>query len=176
MDDYRSSISHDNIYNLSEISANFFNKYTDPHIKDWCQRNHIIANNSANILNPKNPDYQRFIDAVTRKSIDPAQIVLTTNIRTYQQIFPNNLSFVKFMKFVLGVTYLLDPSKRLKLTRLEDIYPFIGITYFMYNKIDHSTLLNANPDNRALILQVLQDIRNLWTMFFYRKTNSHSNL
>jgi hypothetical protein len=75
------------------------------------------------------------------------------------------------MKFVLGLTYLLlDQSRNL---HLEGFYTFIGITYFVYNKIDHSSLLNFNLENKALILQ---DIRNLWSIFLFRKTDSHTNL
>src|SRR3954470_14763725 len=102
MHHYRSTIYHDNIDRVAEISANFFNKYTAPHIIHWCQRNHIIANNLTNILNPKDRDFQRFIDAITDQNIDPTRITLTVNIKTYQNNFPNNLtSLVTFMKFVL---------------------------------------------------------------------------
>lgn len=171
---YRSYISHDNIERVSEISASLFNLYTDPHIIIWCQQNQIIANNLTNILNPRDRYFQRFMDSVTSQRIDPTRIILTTDIQIYQQIFPNNLtSFITFMKFVLGLTYLLDPSRHWNLKHLEDVYPFIGITYFIYNKIDHSPLLNDNKEVKELILR---DIRNLWTMFFYRKTNSHTNL
>src|SRR6266498_277968 len=108
----RSSIYHDNINNVSRISANFFNRYTHQHIIYWCQLNHIIANNSMNILNPQSRDFQRFIDAVTSQNVDPTQITLIPNIQTYQQ----NLSVLSvnlktFMEFVLGLTYLLVPEK-----------------------------------------------------------------
>src|SRR5437762_1307645 len=103
---YRSYISHDNIERVSEISASLFNLYTDPHIINWCQQNQIIV---TNILNPRDRYFQRFMDSVTSQSIDPTRIILTTDIQIYQQIFPSLTSFVTFMKFVLGLTYLLDP-------------------------------------------------------------------
>ncbi|RIA94903.1 hypothetical protein C1645_817392 [Glomus cerebriforme] len=72
------------------------------------------------------------------------------------------------MKFVLGLTYILI---HLNPIHLEDFYPFIGITYFIYDKIYNSPLLNAY--NKGLILQ---DIRNLWSIFLFKKTNNHTNL
>src|SRR5687767_2906268 len=105
---YRTSIFYDNIDYISEIPANLFNIYTDPHIINWCQQNQIITN----ILNPRDRDFKRFMDSVTSQSIDPNRMTLTDNIEIYQRIFPYNLtSFTKFMKFVLGLTYLLDPSR-----------------------------------------------------------------
>src|SRR3954463_3380154 len=106
----RTSIYHDNIDNVSEILARFFNKYTDPHIIHWCLNNNIINNNANanNILMSKDRNFQRFVDAVTSQDVDPTQITLTNNIQTYQQIFPNDrTTFVTFMKFILGLTYLL---------------------------------------------------------------------
>ncbi|GET01036.1 hypothetical protein GLOIN_2v1773380 [Rhizophagus clarus] len=171
----RTSIYHDNIDNVSEILARFFNKYTDPHIIHWCLNKNIIDNKATNaneILKPKDRNFQRFVDAVTSQNVDPTRIILTSNTQTYQHIFPNDrVAFVTFMKFVLGLTYLLLYQSRNY--NLKDIYPFIGITYFMYNKIEHSSLLNSNPENKALILQ---DIRNLWSIFLLKKTNSHTNL
>jgi hypothetical protein len=167
----RTSIYHDNIDNVSEILAKFFNKYTNYHIINWCLKKNII-NNTNEILRPKDRNFQRFVDAVTSRIVDPTQIILISDVRTYQQIFPNGCTtLVTFMKFVLGLTYLLlDQTRNL---HLEGFYPFIGITYFVYNKIDHSSLLNSNLNNKALILQ---DIRNLWSIFLFRKTNSHTNL
>ena len=168
MHHYRFTIYYDNIDHVSEISAKFFNKYMEPRIIDWCRNNNL-----TNILNPKVREFQRFIDAITSQNIDPTKITLTVNVQNYQQIFPDNLmSLVTFMKFVFGLTYLLDPFRRLYLAYIEGVYPFIGITYFVYNKIDRSSLI-TDPNNKALILQ---DIRNLWTMFFFRKTDSHANL
>jgi hypothetical protein len=168
----RTSIYYDNIDNVSEILAKFFNKYTDSHIKEWCLNKNIINNITNNILRSKDRNFQRFVDAVTSQDIDPTQITITSNVQTYQQIFPNDCAtLVTFMKFVLGLTYLLlDKSGNLS---VEDIYPFIGITYFIYNKIDHSSLLNSDLNNKELILR---DIRNLWSIFLLRKTNSHTNL
>ncbi|GBC05295.1 hypothetical protein RclHR1_06160006 [Rhizophagus clarus] len=163
---HRTSIYHDNIDNISEILANFFNLYIMNLHED------VINNNATNaFLKPKDRNFQRFVDAVTSRNIDPTNLALTYNIQTYQQIFPNNLtSHVTFMKFVLGITYLLRNSS---VEHLEDVYPFIGITYFVYNKIENSPLLDSNLDNKSLILQ---DIRNLWSIFLFRKTPSHSNL
>ncbi|GET01039.1 hypothetical protein GLOIN_2v1773379 [Rhizophagus clarus] len=167
----RTSIYHDNIENVSEILANFFNKYTHSHIMNWYFNKNII-NNTNEVLRPKDRNFQRFVDAVTSQDVDPTQITLISDVQTYQQMFPNNCTtLVTFMKFVLGLTYLLlDPPRDL---HLEGFYPFIGITYYMYNKINHSSLLNSNLNNKALILQ---DIRNLWSIFLFRKTNSHTNL
>jgi hypothetical protein len=165
---YRSSISHDNIDNLSEILANFFNRYMDPHIMNWCRRKNVINDNVSKVLNPKDRNFQRFVDAVTNQNIDLTSLTLTDNIETYQQIFPINFtSLVTFMKFVLGVTYLLRNSD---VVHIEDVYPFIGVTYFFYSKIYNSLLL---LDNKSIILQ---DIRNLWSIFLFRKANSHANL
>jgi hypothetical protein len=167
----RTSIYHDNIDNLSDILARFFNKYTDPHILDWCLKKNIIKNTNE-ILRSKDANFQRFVDAVTSQDFDPTQIILTSNVQIYQQMFPNDrMTLVTFMKFVLGLTYLLlDQSINFN---LEDVYSFIGITYFMYNKIDRSLLLNSKLNNKNLILR---DIRNLWSIFLFRKTNSHTNL
>ncbi|CAB5382456.1 uncharacterized protein OCT59_003665 [Rhizophagus irregularis] len=165
---YRSSIYHDNIDNVSEILSNLFNTYMDPHIVNWCRHGNIINNNTTNVLNPRDRNFQRFVDAVTNQNIDPTKIILTDNAQIYQQIFLNNFtSLVTFMKFVLGITYLLRNSN---IVYLEDVYPFIGITYFIYNKIYNSQLL---LNNKSLILQ---DIRNLWSIFLFRKANSHTNL
>ncbi|CAB4383827.1 unnamed protein product [Rhizophagus irregularis] len=170
----RTSIYYDNIDNVSEILAKFFNRYTDSHILEWCLNKNIIDINNIknNILRPKDRNFQRFIDAVTNRNVDPTQITPTSNVQIYQKIFPDDrTTLVTFMKFILGLTYLLlDKSGNL---HVEDIYPFIGITYFIYNKIEHSSLLNSNPNNKALILR---DIRNLWSIFLFRKTNSHTNL
>jgi hypothetical protein len=169
----RTSIYHDNIDNISSILANFFNKYTNSHIIEWCLNKNIINNITNNILRPKDRNFQRFVDAVTSQDIDdPTQITITSNVQAYTQIFPNGCTtLVTFMKYVLGLTYLLlDQSRNL---HLEGFYPFIGITYFVYSKIDQSSLLNSNLNNKALILQ---DIRNLWSIFLFRKTNSHTNL
>jgi hypothetical protein len=170
----RTSIYYDNIDNVSEILAKFFNKYIDSHIINWCLSKNIIGTNNVtnNLLKPKDRNFQRFVDAVTSRNVDPTQITLTSNVQIYQQIFPNDrTTLVTFMKFVLGLTYLLlDKSGNL---HVEDIFPFIGITYFMYNKIEHSSLLNYNLNNKALILR---DIRNLWSIILLRKTNSHTNL
>ncbi|CAB4388446.1 unnamed protein product [Rhizophagus irregularis] len=165
---YRSSIYHDNIDNVSEILANFFNKYMDPHILNWCRSKNVINNNTTNVLKPNDRNFQRFVDAVTSQNIDPTKLTLTNNIQIYKQMFSNNFtSLVTFMKFVLGISYLLKNSDEI---HLEDIYSFIGITYFVYSKIENSQLL---INNKSLILQ---DIRNLWSIFLFRKTNSHSNL
>ncbi|RIA88816.1 hypothetical protein C1645_825747 [Glomus cerebriforme] len=164
---YRSSISYDNITNLSNILANLLNKYADYKIIYWCQQNHVIAKESTNILNPQDQDFQRFVDAVTDWNIvpnHPTEITLVSNFQDYQQFLPNEL--INFMKFILGLTYLLD-----NLEYPEDVYPFIGITYFVYNKLDQSSFLN--PNIKALILQ---DIRNLWTKLIFKKTESHINL
>ncbi|GBB89249.1 hypothetical protein RclHR1_15930001 [Rhizophagus clarus] len=170
----RTSIYYDNIDNVSEILAKFFNNYTDPLIIEWCLNQNIIDINNVtnNILIAKDRNFQRFVDAVTNQDVDPAQITPTSSVQIYQRIFPNDrTALTTFMKFVLGLTYLLlDKSENL---HIEDIYPFIGITYFVYNKLDHSSLLNSNPENKALILQ---DIRNLWSIFLLKKTKSHTNL
>ncbi|GBC37353.1 uncharacterized protein OCT59_003412 [Rhizophagus irregularis] len=169
----RTSIYHDNIDNVSEILANFFNKYTHPRIIDWCLTKNIIVDNNTNeVLRPKDYNFQRFVDAITSRDLDPTQITLISDVQTYEQIFPNDsMILVTFMKFVLGLTYLiLDQPRNFK---LEDVYPFIGITYFVYDKINNSSLLNSNLKNKALILR---DIRNLWSIFLLRKTNSHTNL
>ncbi|GBC06711.1 hypothetical protein RclHR1_00700010 [Rhizophagus clarus] len=167
MYNYRSSISHDNIDNVSEILANFFNRYMDPHITNWCRRENVININALNVLRPKDRNFQRFVDAVTSQNIDPTKLTLTDSIQIYQQIFPKNFtSLVTFMKFVLGTTYLLKNSNEIQ---LEDVYSFIGITYLFYNKIYNSQLFN----NKSIILQ---DIRNLWSIFLFKKANSHSNL
>ncbi|CAB4407928.1 unnamed protein product [Rhizophagus irregularis] len=168
----RTSIYHDNIDNVSEILAKFFNKYTHSRIKYWClTKNIIVDNNTKEVLRPKDYNFQRFVDAITSRDLDPTQITLISDVQTYEQFFPNDRkSLVTFMKFVLGLTYLLlDQSGNL---HLEGFYPFIGITYFMYDKINHSSLLNYNL-NKSLILR---DIRNLWSIFLSRKTNSHTNL
>ncbi|CAB5212292.1 hypothetical protein RhiirA5_428103 [Rhizophagus irregularis] len=168
----RTSIYHDNIDNVSEILAKFFNKYTHPRIIDWCLNKKLIIDNNANeVLRSKDRNFQRFVDAVTSQDVDPSIITLTS-IQKYQEIFLNDsMILVTFMKFILGLTYLiLDQPRNFK---LEDVYPFIGITYFVYDKIDNSSLLNSNLKNKALILR---DIRNLWSIFLFRKTNSHSNL
>ena len=171
---YRSSIFHDNIDHVSERVADFFNKYTDPLIINWCQRESVIDNTTTLLLKPNDVNFQIFIDAVTCQSVIPTKITLTAHVLIYEQIFPrNHTPLITFMKFVLGMTYLLDQPENLNLTHLEDVYPFIGITYFVYDKINNSPLLNANPNNKALILR---DIRNLWTIFLLRKTNSHTNL
>ena len=168
---HRSSIHHDNINNVSEILANFFNKYMDPRIINWCLHKNIISNDTTNVLRAKDRNFQRFVDLVTSQKIDPKELILTDNIQTYQQIFPNNfISLATFMKFVLGVTHLL---RNFDVIHLEDVYPFIGITYFVYDKIDNSLLLNSKLNNKSIILQ---DIRNLWSIFLSRKANSHSNL
>ncbi|GBC06715.1 hypothetical protein RclHR1_00700014 [Rhizophagus clarus] len=168
MSSYRTSIYHDNINNISEILANFFNLYIMNLHEDVINNNNNITNV---FLKPKDRNFQRFVDAVTSRNIDPTNLVLTYNIQTYQQIFPNNLtSLVTFMKFVLGITYLLRNSY---VEYLEDVYPFIGITYFVYNKIENSPLLDSNPNNKS---HILQDIRNLWSIFLFKKTTSHSNL
>ncbi|GBC06574.1 hypothetical protein RclHR1_06930003 [Rhizophagus clarus] len=171
---YRSSISHDNIDNVSEILANFFNRYMeymDPQILNWCRCRNVINDNTKNILSSKDLNFQRFVDAITSQNINPTNLTLTDNIQAYQRIFPNNLtSIVTFMKFVLGITYLLN---NFNATYFEDVCPFIGITYFVYSNINHSPLLNSNLDDKSLILQ---DIRNLWSIFLFRKTTSHSNL
>ncbi|EXX59501.1 uncharacterized protein OCT59_003411 [Rhizophagus irregularis] len=169
----RTSIYHDNIDNVSEILAKFFNKYTHSRIKDWCLTKNIIVDNNTNeVLRSKDYNFQRFVDAITSRDLDPTQITLISDVHTYEQFFPNDrTSLVAFMKFVLGLTYLLlDQSRNL---HLEGFYPFIGITYFMYDKINHSSLLNSNLNNKSLILR---DIRNLWSIFLSRKTNSHTNL
>ncbi|PKY41581.1 hypothetical protein RhiirA4_455185 [Rhizophagus irregularis] len=159
----RTSIYYDNIDNVSEILAKFFNRYTDSHILEWCLNKNIIDINNIknNILRPKDHNFQRFVDAVTNRNVDPTQITPTSNVQIYQKIFPDDrTTLVTFMKFILGLTYLLlDKSGNL---HVEDIYPFIGITYFIYNKIEHSSLLNSNPNNKALILR---DIRNLWNNY-----------
>ncbi|CAB4407930.1 unnamed protein product [Rhizophagus irregularis] len=123
-------------------------------------------------LRSKDRNFQRFVDAVTSQDIDPSIITITLmSIQKYQEIFLNDsMILVNFMKFVLGLTYLLDQPRNFK---LEDVYPFIGITYFVYDKIDNSSLLNLNLKNKALILR---DIRNLWSIFLFRRTNSHTNL
>ncbi|RGB30194.1 hypothetical protein C1646_671888 [Rhizophagus diaphanus] len=173
----RTSIYHDNIDNVSEILAKFLNKYIHPHIINWWLNKN--NNTTSEILISKDIYFQRFVDAVTSRDFDPTEIILTSNVRIYQQIFPDDdhddhMMLVTFMKFVLGLTYLLlDKSGNFGDFKLEDIYPFIGITYFVYNKIDHSSLLNFNYNNKALILR---DIRNLWSIFLYKKTNSHTNL
>ncbi|CAB5216643.1 hypothetical protein RhiirA5_406322 [Rhizophagus irregularis] len=168
----RTSIYHDNIDNVSEILAKFLNKYIDPHIINWWLNKN--NNTTSVILRSKDIYFQRFVDAVTSRDFDPTQIKLTSNVRIYQQIFPDDMMLVNFMKFVLGLTHLLsDKSGNYGDFKLEEIYPFIGITYFVYNKIDHSSLLNFNYKNKAIILQ---DIRNLWSIFLYKKTNSHTNL
>ncbi|GBC06712.1 hypothetical protein RclHR1_00700011 [Rhizophagus clarus] len=142
----------------------------DPHILNWCQRENVINNTTTNILNPRDRNFQRFVDAVTNQNIDPMKLTITDNIQIYQQIFSNNFtSLATFMKFVLGVTYLL---RNCYVDYLEDIYPFIGITYFVYSRIGNSSLFNSNLDKSL----ILQDIRNLWTIFLFRKTASHSNL
>ncbi|PKC03430.1 hypothetical protein RhiirA5_503438 [Rhizophagus irregularis] len=165
----RSSIYYDNIDNVSEILANFFNRYMDPHILNWCRRENVINNNTTNVLKPNDRNFQRFVDAVTSQNIDPTKHTLTENIQIYQQIFPNNFtSLITFMKFVLGISYLLRNSN---VIHLEDVYSFIGITYFFYSKINNSQLLSNNT--KSLILQ---DIRNLWSIFLFRKANSHTNL
>lgn len=165
---YRSSISYDNIDNVSEILANFFNNYMDPHITNWYLRENVININTSNVLRSKDRNFQRFVDEVTSQNIDPTKLTLTDNIQKYEQIFPNNFtSLLTFMKFVLGLTYLL---KDFNTIQLEDVYSFIGITYLFYSKIYNSKLLS---DNKSLILQ---DIRNLWSIFLFRKANSHSNL
>jgi hypothetical protein len=164
----RSSIYHDNIDNVSEKLADLFNAYMNTNIINWCQRENVIDANTSNVLSPKDPDFRRFVDAITSQDVDPTKLTLTDNIQIYQQIFPNNFtSLVTFMKFVLGVTYLLRDSN---VAYLEDVYPFIGITYFVYSKIYNSQSL---PDNKSIILQ---DIRNLWSIFLFKKTNSHTNL
>ncbi|CAB4383825.1 unnamed protein product [Rhizophagus irregularis] len=166
----RTSIYHDNIDNVSEILAKFFNKYTHPRIIDWCLNKKIIIDNNANeVLRSKDRNFQRFVDAVTSHDIDPS-IISLTSIQKYQEIFLNDsMILVTYMKFVLGLTYLLlDQPRNFK---LEDVYPFIGITYFVYDKIDNSSLLNSNLKNKALILR---DIRNLWSIFLFRKTNSQN--
>src|SRR5947207_3250229 len=106
----RTFIYHDNIENVSEILANLFNKYTDPHIIDWCLNKNIIDNNNVtnDILRSKDSNFQRFVDAVSSQNFDPTQITLTSNVQTYNQIFPNDrTTLVTFMKFVLGLSYLL---------------------------------------------------------------------
>ncbi|RGB30192.1 hypothetical protein C1646_765635 [Rhizophagus diaphanus] len=170
----RTSIYYDNIENVSRILAKFFNKYTHTRIKDWCLSKNIIVDNNINeVLRPKDYNFQRFVDAITSRDLDPTQIILISDVQTYEQFFPNDRrSLVTFMKFVLGLTYLfvlLDQSRNL---HLEGFYSFIGITYFMYDKINRSSLLNSNL-NKSLILR---DIRNLWSIFLSRKTNSHTNL
>ncbi|RIA94273.1 hypothetical protein C1645_818263 [Glomus cerebriforme] len=152
----RTAIYYDNIDNISEILANLFNKYTHPYIINWCQHKNIVDNNATNILRPKD---RKFVDAVTSQNINITQITLATDTQQmyqmYQQIFSDgHTSLLTFMKFVLGLTYLLT---NLKTTHLEDFYPFIGITYFIYSKIERSSLMNDN--NKGFILQ---DIRNLW--------------
>lgn len=162
---YRTSIYHDNIDNVSEILANFFNLYI------MSLHENVVNNIMTIFLKPKDRNFQKFVDAITSQNIDPTKLALTYNIQTYQQIFSNNLtSLATFMKFVLGITYLL---RNFYVDHLEDIYPFIGITYFVYSKIENSPLLNSNLDYKSLILQ---DIRNLWIIFLFRKTNSHANL
>ncbi|RGB35089.1 hypothetical protein C1646_759812 [Rhizophagus diaphanus] len=147
--------------------ANLLNKYMDPTILNWCRHENIISDRIS-VLNPKDPNFRKFVDAVTSRDVDPELLTLTNNIEIYQQIFHNNFpSLVKFMKFVLGTTYLLKNSN---IPHLEDVYPFIGITYFIYNKIDTSRLLEAN---KSLILR---DIRNLWSIFLFKKASSHTNL
>ena len=128
----------------------------------------IISNDTTNVLRPKDRNFQRFVDLVTSQKIDPKELTLTDNIQTYQQNFPNNfISLATFMKFVLGVTHLL---RDFNVIHLEDVYPFIGITYFVYDKIDSSS---SRLSNKSLILR---DIRILWSIFLFRKANSHSNL
>ena len=107
----------------------------------------------------------------TSRNIDPTELTLTDNVQKYQQIFRNeHTELVKFMKFVLGLSYLLlEQTGNL---RVEDVYPFIGITYFIYDKLNHSTLLDAVKGKTI----ILRDIRNLWSIFLFRKTNSHTNL
>ncbi|RGB30191.1 hypothetical protein C1646_765634 [Rhizophagus diaphanus] len=172
----RTSIYHDNIDNVSEILTKVFNKYTHPRIIDWCLTKNIIVDNNTNeVLRPKDYNFQRFADAITSRDLDPTQIILISDVQTYEQIFPNDsMILITFMKFVLGLTYLIlvHPDQPGKF-KLEDVYPFIGITYFVYDKIDNSSLLNSNLKNKALILR---DIRNLWSIFLFRKTNSHTNL
>src|ERR1700722_11362368 len=114
----RSSISYDNINNVSEILANVFNKYTHSHIKDWCIRNNVIHSNATNVLRPQDRNFQKFIDAVTSQNINITQITLKNNTQTYQQIFSNhNMSLVTFIKFILRLSYLLT---NLDQTHLED--------------------------------------------------------
>ncbi|PKK73005.1 hypothetical protein RhiirC2_847975 [Rhizophagus irregularis] len=147
---FRTSIYHDNIDNVSEILANFFNRYMDPHIFNWCQRENVINNNMTNVLKPNDRNFQRFVDAVTSQNIDPTKHTLTENIQIYQQIFPNNFtSLVTFMKFVLGISYLLRNSN---VIHLEDVYSFIGITYFVYSKINNSQLLINNKNDEWDVL------------------------
>ncbi|GBC12340.1 hypothetical protein GLOIN_2v1487916 [Rhizophagus irregularis DAOM 181602=DAOM 197198] len=161
----RSTIYHDNIDNVSGILADLFNKYMDPTILNWCRHKNI---DTTSVLNPKDPNFRKFVDAVTSRDIDPKLLTLTNNIEIYQQIFHNNFpSLTTFMKFVLGTTYLLKNSN---ISYLKDVYPFIGITYFVYNKINTSRLLD---DDKSLILR---DIRNLWSIFLYKKALSHTNL
>jgi hypothetical protein len=167
---YRTTIYHDNIDNVSRILANFFNLYI---MRIIMGLHGIVINNDMTnfFLIPNDCNFQRFVDTVTTRDINPMEPTLTHNIQTYQRIFSNNFtSLEKFMKFVLGTTYLLKNSY---VEYLEDVYPFIGITYFVYNKIYNSSLLNSNPDDKSLILR---DIRNLWSIFLFRKTKSHSNL
>ncbi|CAB4388445.1 unnamed protein product [Rhizophagus irregularis] len=83
----RSSIYYDNIDNISEILANFFNRYVDPHYLNWCQRENVINNNTTNVLKLNDRNFQKFVDAVTSQNIDPTKHTLTENI-IYQQIFP----------------------------------------------------------------------------------------
>src|SRR5262249_13239943 len=116
---HRTFIFHDNIYYVSEILANFLNKYTDPPIITLCINKNII-NGVTKILNPKDWDFQRFVDAVTSQNIDLTELTLTNNVQIYQQIFPNDRTeLVKFMKFILGLSYLLiEPTENL---RVEDV-------------------------------------------------------
>ncbi|CAB4389442.1 unnamed protein product [Rhizophagus irregularis] len=164
---FRSAIYHDNIDNVSGILADLFNKYMDPIILNWCRHENIVSDTTS-VLNQNDRHFQKFVDAVTSQDIDPALLTLTDNIEIYQQIFHNNFpSLVMFMKFVLGITYFL---KNPNVLHLEDVYPFIGITYFVYSKINTSRLLD---DSKSLILR---DIRNLWSIFLFRKALSHTNL
>ncbi|PKY19066.1 hypothetical protein RhiirB3_468951 [Rhizophagus irregularis] len=57
----RTSIYYDNIDNVSEILAKFFNRYTDSHILEWCLNKNIIDINNIknNILRPKDRNFQR---------------------------------------------------------------------------------------------------------------------
>ncbi|CAB5109361.1 unnamed protein product [Rhizophagus irregularis] len=170
---FRSTIYHDNIYNVSGILADLFNKYMDPTILNWCRHENI---DTTSVLNPKDPNFRKFVDAVTSRDIDPKLLTLTNNIEIYQKIFHNNFpSLTTFMKFVLGTTHFLKNSDNSNdnsnnVLHLEDVYPFIGITYFVYNKINTSRLLD---DDKSLILR---DIRNLWSIFLYKKALSHTNL